>query len=165
MWLWATPNNQLTINPKDGKRTSLGSWPEPIIAFRDLCFLPVLPLRSCSEATLVKSMSPRRRWWTRVGIPEKAFFPFLGLIVSSLLAVAHIYNLYVYYPQPVGSLTLYGAASFHVCLTFCLTCCKIVVPKPGCVLRKALHDDFVPPLTLFLEAKGTCPLLVPTPMC
>ena len=38
----------------------------------------------------------------------------IGFIVSWLLAVAHSHNLFVYYPQPEWSLTLYEATPFHV---------------------------------------------------
>ena len=53
---------------------------------------------------------------TRVGIPEKAFFPSLVLIVSWFLAVAHSHDLYVYYPLPAWSLKSYGAAPLRVYL-------------------------------------------------
>ena len=54
--------------------------------------------------------------YLRARIPERAFFPSLGLLVSWLLAVAHSHNLlymYIIRAWPVRSLTLHGAASFH----------------------------------------------------
>ena len=42
-------SNQLTINSKDEKMPSLGSRPEPIIAFQDLRFYQCRHLVSCPK--------------------------------------------------------------------------------------------------------------------
>ena len=47
--------------------------------------------------------------------PREGIFPSLGFIVCRLCCMTHR-HLYVYHPRPVGSLTLYGTAPFHVYL-------------------------------------------------
>ena len=105
MYIWATANNQLTINPKDGEMPSLSSWPLSIIAFGDLRF---------PSANTGKRISPGMQWWTRVRIPKKALFQLHGWLLAWLLSLARSHNLCVFYPRPVGNLTLFEAAPFHL---------------------------------------------------
>ena len=102
--LLATASKQLTINPKDVVRTSLGSRPESIIAIQDLTLYQCCHLVGAQKARTSMAMMALGR------ILEKAFFPTLGFIVSWLLAVAKKHYINVFpYPQPAGILLLYGA--------------------------------------------------------
>ena len=79
-WLWkvyiiydyrATANNQWTINPiKMGKCLLRNPDPSPSSPSRTYVFTSVTSLPSGDTG---RSVSPGRRWWTRVRIPEKAF--------------------------------------------------------------------------------------------
>ena len=75
--LVVTASNQLTVDYKNGKSPSLGSWTASIIAFQDLRFYHAL-----SPLSKLPMMDVGRR------VPEKTL-PSIGLIVSWLLAVTN----------------------------------------------------------------------------
>ena len=99
-------NNQRTINPKDRKNAFSGI---PTRVHHRLPGLTLYPCRHLVSYPCIlqsgdtrKCVSPGRRWWTRVGIPEKAVFPSLGFIVRWLLACVFIANI-IHSPEPVRS--------------------------------------------------------------